>query len=145
MLNIIFVGSNPSVASSIPVPFWRNVKSTKVLHSWLNQLGNVDDNLHFFNVSDQPTENNRPLKLSEIRANLNTLNDKLNVFRFHGIEIKVVALGKTAEKALTLLRVPHYAMPHPSGLNRLLNDPLYVQEKINGLKNYIISPSKIES
>lgn len=144
MINIVFIGSNPSIRSSMPVPFWRDTRSTKVLHSWLNQLGGTD-NLFFYNVSDQPTENNRPLKTSEIKANLQTLNDKLNVFKFHKMEIKVIALGKTAEKALTLLHIPHYAMPHPSGLNRLLNNQEYVQEKINGLKKYIVSPFKIES
>lgn len=50
--------------------------------------------------------------------------------------LRIVALGKTAEKALTLLGIPHFAMPHPSGRNRQLNDPEYLSKKIKGLQNY---------
>jgi uracil-DNA glycosylase len=53
---------------------------------------------------------------------------------------KIVALGKTAEKALTLLGYDFYAMPHPSGLNRKLNDKDYIEEKIKGLRDYINKP-----
>jgi uracil-DNA glycosylase len=31
-------------------------------------------------------------------------------------------------------------MPHPSGLNRQLNDKEFVEEKIKGLANYLASP-----
>jgi uracil-DNA glycosylase len=49
---------------------------------------------------------------------------------------RIIALGKTAEKALTLLHIPHMAMPHPSGLNRKLNDKTYVEQKIKELVEY---------
>ena len=137
MSNIVFIGSNPSIKSSKLTPFWSDTKCAKVLKYWLEQLKDSDSELFFYNVSDQPTENNRPLKISEIKENLQTLKDKLQVFELHKIDIKVVALGKTAEKALTLLRIPHIAMPHPSGLNRKLNDKAYVQEKIDALIKYI--------
>jgi uracil-DNA glycosylase len=56
---------------------------------------------------------------------------------------RIVALGKTAEKALTLLRYNFYVMSHPSGLNRQLNDPKFVEEKIKGLREYL-KPSEEE-
>lgn len=137
MSNIVFIGSNPSIKSSKLTPFWNDTKSAKILRSWLEQLKDSDSELFFYNVSDQPTENNRPLKISEIKENLQSLKNKLAIFSEHKMEIKVVALGKTAEKALTLLRIPHIAMPHPSGLNRKLNDKAYVQEKIDALIKYV--------
>lgn len=137
MSNIVFIGSNPSIKSSKLTPFWSDTKSAKVLKYWLEQLKDSDSELFFYNVSDQPTENNRPLKISEIKENLQTLKDKLQVFELHKIDIKVVALGKTAEKALTLLGVQYFAMPHPSGLNRKLNDKAYVGEKLKALIEFI--------
>lgn len=137
MSNIVFIGSNPSIKSSKLTPFWNDTKSAKILRSWLEQLKDSDSELFFYNVSDKPTENNRPLKMSEIKENLQSLKNKLAIFSEHKMEIKVIALGKTAEKALTLLRIPHIAMPHPSGLNRKLNDKAYVQEKIDALIKYV--------
>lgn len=142
---IVFVGSNPSQRSSSIVPFWYDTKSNKVLQGWLNEVvfaseQPITESLHYLNVSNQPTPGNRPLKISEIRANLDRLNTDINI---NVVPDKIIALGKTAEKALTLLGLEFYAMPHPSGLNRLLNDPKYVEEKIKGLKAYL-NPSKIE-
>jgi uracil-DNA glycosylase len=75
--------------------------------------------------------------MSEIKACLGRLHNNIHV---EIVPDKVIALGRTAEKALTLLRLDFYAMPHPSGLNRKLNDPKYIEEKIKGLISYL-SPS----
>jgi uracil-DNA glycosylase len=137
MSNIVFIGSNPSIKSSKLTPFWNDTKSAKILRSWLEQLKDSDSELFFYNVSDKPTENNRPLKMSEIKENLQSLKNKLAIFSEHKMEIKVIALGKTAEKALTLLRIPHYTMPHPSPVNRQLNNQQFIDSKINGLIKYL--------
>jgi hypothetical protein len=86
------------------------------------------------NVCTYKTENNRPLKISEIKVALPKL----------AVEIanadKVVALGKTAAKALTLLGVTFYEMPHPSPRNRLLNNSKYVEQKVKGLVSFCNQP-----
>jgi uracil-DNA glycosylase len=84
------------------------------------------------NVSNNKTEENRPLKVSEIKESLDPLMAEIVIAEAD----KIVALGKTAAKALTLLGVDFYEMPHPSGRNRLLNDPKYVEEKIKGLLEF---------
>jgi len=66
---------------------------------------------------------------SEIHSNLATLSSQLAALAPN----KIVALGKTAAKALTLLHLEFYEMPHPSGCNRKLNNKEYVAEKIKGL------------
>jgi len=144
MNKIVFIGSNPSQRSASIVPFWMDTKSNKVLTSWVGKIYEMHtepliESIHYLNVANYPTPGNRPLKASEIKAALESLQ-----YRIDGIcPDKIIALGKTAEKALTLLGVEFYAMPHPSGLNRQLNDPAFIREKINGLSIYL-SPSKIE-
>lgn len=139
MNRIVIVGSNPSRKSSKVIPFWHDTKSSKTLAHWLDEVHFECEFIHFMNVSNLPTEKNRPLKTSEIKANLPTVQYELNKVK----PTKIIALGKTAEKALSLLGVDFFPMPHPSGLNRLLNDKHFMEEKIKGLSVYL-NPS-IES
>ncbi len=139
MRKVLFIGSNPSTASKTYNPFSESTVSGRILVDWIRKTC-PDDVSAACNVSDNYTEANRPLKVSEIKANLPRLQAKISASQ----ATYIVALGKTAEKALTLLRIPHYAMPHPSGLNRQLNDQKFVEEKIKGLKEYL-KPFKIES
>lgn len=129
-MNVLFIGSNPSVASGDNSAFNRNTKSFKILQSWVQTINGT---FYYLNVSNNKTINNRPLKLSEIQGALNELESSIELIK----PDKVIALGKTAAKALTLLRYNFYEMPHPSGRNRLLNDKVYVQEKIKGLLVFV--------
>lgn len=45
----------------------------------------------------------------------------------------VVTLGSVAADKLTDITPHFWMLPHPSGLNRLLNDPLYVEYKLSGV------------
>lgn len=126
---ILFVGSNPSNASTCDVAFHGTTKSSKILTKWCENL--IGMKMHI-NVLDKKTDNNRPLKASEITSNIQDLKSKIEMIN----PDKVIALGKTAEKALTLLRCKYYSMPHPSGLNRQLNDEKFVAGKIKGLEEY---------
>lgn len=126
---ILFIGSNPSTASDIDAAFHGSTKSSKILTEWTKGL--VGTKVHM-NVVNQKTENNRPLKASEIRGSLDSLARDISSIE----PTRIVALGKTAAKALTLLHLAFYEMPHPSGRNRLLNDPKYVEEKVKGLVQF---------
>ena len=140
-MTIVFIGSNPSIKSGSVQPFWTDTRSRKVLSSWLSQLpSEYITCIRFLNVFNIPTPNNRPLTASEIKNSLLRLGGDLYMMN----PDKIIAVGKTAEKALTLLRsklnFDFYAMPHSSGLNRQLNDPIYVEEKIKGLIEFITVP-----
>ena len=74
--------------------------------------------------------------MKEIRLNVPRLQSIINKIG----ATKIVALGNTAKTALTLLRANHYAMPHPSGMNRKLNNAEFIEEKIKGLQDYLQSP-----
>lgn len=136
MYKALFVGSNPSIKAATLVPFCPTTKSGDTLRKWAADMGL--EHYQFFNVSNLPTKGNRPLTKNEIMTNSSRLKTELqsDVLRAG----KVVAVGKAAAVALTLLRIPFYEMPHPSGLNRQLNDPAYLAEKIKGLLKYLEAP-----
>lgn len=50
---------------------------------------------------------------------------------------KIVALGNFASEALFRLGVSHFKLPHPSGLNRQINDDDYIAKCLNECKVYI--------
>ena len=50
---------------------------------------------------------------------------------------KVIALGGFASRALGHLSVKHFALPHPSPLNRKLNDPKFEAETLEKCYNYL--------
>lgn len=103
---ILFVGSNPANKSTCDVAFHMSTRSSKILTGWCVDLQGMKVHL---NVLNQKTENNRPLKRSEIKLNLERLASDIR-----GISpTKIVALGKTAATALTMLGVEYYEMPHP--------------------------------
>ena len=133
---ILLLGSNPSISSSSTVPFWEDSRSRKILNDWISRIPlDHHHSIIFENVSDDPTDKNRPLKMSEIRISLLDLESKIN----HHDPDKIIALGKTASIALTLLRRDHFAMPHPSGRNRQLNDKIFVENKIKDMMKFIMS------
>lgn len=50
---------------------------------------------------------------------------------------KVIALGGFASGALSHLSIHHFALPHPSPLNRKLNDPEFEKTVLKKCYNYL--------
>ena len=50
---------------------------------------------------------------------------------------KVIALGQFPSKILSKLGKKHFALPHPSGLNRLLNDKRYELAQLDKCSEYL--------
>jgi uracil-DNA glycosylase len=127
VITILFVGSNPASASADNSPFHRSTKSSQTLDEWTRGIQGIKK---YANIANEKTDNNRPLKVSEIRANLPRL----------AIEVsnadRVVAVGRAAAKALTMLGAKFYELPHPSGRNHLLNNPTYIAQKVKNLLEY---------
>lgn len=133
-MKIVFVGSNPSSASIDETAFHKSTRSSEVLSQW---VCTIEGTKEFLNVSSIKTQNNRPLKLSEIKSALPELARRLQEIRAD----RIVALGKVATKALTLLGEHFFEMPHPSGMNRKLNDKVYMQQKIKELVEHCSATS----
>lgn len=130
-VNVVFVGSNPSASSPDSSPFHVSVKSRKTLETWIES---INANFVFVNVCDEKTEDNRPLSISQIRDARDSLLAKLAQYP----NARIVSLGKIAARALTEAGVRNFlALPHPSGLNRKLNDPELVRNTKQSLAKYI--------
>lgn len=134
---VLCVGSNPSKKSLTHNAFDLSTKSGQLVDRWLLPYEKLIATRAHVNVYNQPTENNRPLKKSEIEANCSRLLSNIEEFE----PDLVVAFGKTAATALDILGIPYYEMPHPSGLNRQLNDPNFVTEKLKGLEDALRQPT----
>ena len=132
---VLFVGSNPSHKSADPgAAFHVSTKSGATLAVWCRNLNNE---IIFTNVFHSPTKSNRPLSDGEVQEGLQQLRETIQ----SNSGCKVVALGKTASDALNRLGERHLAMPHPSGLNRQLNDREFVERKIKELEEFCSSSS----
>lgn len=131
-MKLLLIGSNPSNASVNNNPFDGSTKSCKILSHWISSIQGWTE-IQLINVSDTKTPKNRPLKKSEIDESLPSLEKKISKYN----PDKIVTLGKTASKALTLLCLPFFELPHPSGMNRQLNDPEFIENKIKELQLYV--------
>lgn len=120
---ILVVGMNPSSAKVTKGSAWYK------LHAWMDQLG--IDRWAFTNLSDDPKWDR---KLGE--EFIYTLRRSC---RGHD---KVLALGNLSSEALSLIDVRHFKMPHPSGLNRKLNNPEFVKEMLNECRTYLNGPTQ---
>ncbi len=129
-IKALFIGSNPSMASTDGAPFRPGTRSRLTLESWIKNLQCI---VLFTNVVHYKTVKNRPLSLAQIKEQMPTLQQYIDQVK----PDKIVALGQAASKALTLLHRKHLLMPHPSGLNRQLNDKKFIKEKIEELTQYI--------
>lgn len=134
---VLIVGANPSIKSTTTKAFDLSTKSGQILHGWIG----VAWNSTFFefelaNIYNQPTPNNRQLNKAEIDSGKETLSELIKYFNPH----RIIAVGKLPAKVLTQMGLEFYEMPHPSGLNRKLNDKEWTEEKIKGLRHYISIP-----
>lgn len=126
---ILFLGSNPSTSASSADPFTTDTASGRLLRQWV--VG-IKGDILFDNISSQKTPDNRPMTKAEISAALASLDQKIDAIK----PDKIVALGVAAASALRQLEYEFFQMPHPSGMNRKLNDKQYVEQKLAELRNF---------
>lgn len=128
-LTILFIGSNPSSKASSTEAFTVDTASGRILREWTQ---GIEGTILYDNIASQITENNRPLNQNEMAHASASLLERINRIN----PDRLVALGKSASQTLEKLKLKFLEMPHPSGLNRKLNDARYVREKIQGLQQY---------
>jgi uracil-DNA glycosylase len=127
---VVLVGSNPSVRSPDNSPFHASTRSRIIVDEWFRD---IRCQISFINICPEKTPGNKPLTHNQIR---NYLPDFLKRLRELNPD-RIVALGKTAEYGCRISRLDFISMPHPSGLNRQLNDPKFVADKIEELRKFI--------
>ena len=113
-VRILVVGQNPSTKTV-------NNQSLKRLARWMDAAG--IQHWSFVNVSAVP---GRYMPRTEDRHLLWVI--------LKNNTQPVVALGSNASEALSRFQVQHLRLPHPSGLNRQLNDPRVEELAIGQLR-----------
>ena len=121
MNKIIVVGMCPS--SKPTLGYKRNATFNR-LEAWMDELG--VKHFSFINVFDKthaPT-------LSKVKGKhlIEATSDYVNV----------LALGGFVSEALNRHNVEHFQLPHPSPLNRLLNDKNYEKQVLEQCKEYLL-------
>lgn len=114
---VAFVGQNPSAKAA------KNGNTFPRLNDWVEKL--ELDTFTFMNAYPYPGK----CKISEV--NLDNLRKALYKFS------KVVALGNFADEALTKADIHHFKLPHPSPLNRQINDDRFINECLAECKEYL--------
>jgi uracil-DNA glycosylase len=117
MSEVILVGINPSGK-----PFRKNCSLDK-MNVWMEALG-----FHHYSFSNViPYEGEYKMK----DVDLNFVRSFVNEYK------KVIALGGFASQALKRAGVEHYTLPHPSPLNRKLNDREYENNCLKECKEWL--------
>jgi len=116
--NVIFIGMQPSRA-----PYRRNCTLDR-FGAWVDSLG-----LRFVSFHNAIIDPLLPQRPSSVDYEL--LQEIVHNYS------RVVALGNLVSNSLKRIDTQHFKMPHPSPLNRLLNDRSYEQRKLQELRSYI--------
>lgn len=117
MTKVLLVGINPSGK-----PFRKGCSLDK-MNAWMEALG-----FHHYSFSNViPYEGEYKMK----DVDINFVRSFTNGYN------KVIALGGFASRALSRANVDHYTMPHPSPLNRKLNDRSYETQCLEGCRNWL--------
>ena len=114
---ILIVGQNPSSAKKA-----KKNDSLDRLLDWCTAW--KLDEWDFMNCSDEPGD--------KYIIDFDRLKDAGQQFD------KIIALGNVASNALKKVGVDHFKMPHPSPLNRQLNDKQFEKTMIKECYNYIM-------
>lgn len=128
-LTILFIGSNPSIKAASTEAFTEDTVSGRILRGWIQ---GIEGTILFDNIVSQITENNRPLNQNEMALAQVSLSERIKQIN----PDRIIALGKSAAKVLGKLGLKYLEMPHPSGLNRKLNDKEYTASMVNTLRSY---------
>lgn len=116
--NVVIVGQNPSAKDS-----GKNSTFDR-LNSWADDLG-----ISFFGFV------NTSGKVGSIKQSDVDLD---NLVKACYNARRVIALGNFASEALDRAGIRHFKMPHPSPLNRQINDKNFIDEQLSLCRDYLV-------
>lgn len=114
-MKILVIGLNPSRKHG-------KSPALKLLFQWFDELG--INYASFTNLYEGYEIVGSPCQIDYIQS----------IFKDYD---RVLALGQMVSDSLSRVDIHHFNLPHPSGLNRLLNDKKYVHETLMACKNYL--------
>jgi hypothetical protein len=122
---IIIVGLNPSDESPDNSAFHTSTKSGKAVRMWLKDTACV---VSFLNLSEKRNKDGFTKSGLSIPSAL---------LLYVAAGYKIVSCGAIVDEILTKYNLRHFAMPHPSGLNRFWNDKKAGEAKIQEMLEWI--------
>lgn len=117
MKNVIVIGLNPT---KLAIP--RKGGAWLRFQEWLDYLD--IDRVSFTNISPDPHWDKKQMDTAFLKVSLSGHS-------------KVIAWGPSVSKYLTKMDVEHFVLPHPSPLNRQINDQKYILSKLDQCKEYL--------
>ena len=127
---LVFVGDRHSPKMEPNAPAFVGARSEPRLKEWIDYITEGVNN--YILVNSYRAEDTK--KIRDYAA----LVDWRHSHRTPGMPI-FIALGNTASLRLTKMKIRHFKLPHPSGLNRLINNKEYILRQLNICKRYILS------
>ena len=129
---ILFVASNPSKLNTDPKIAMVGSKSEKTFNGWAEYLSPQKDYV-VINTCDKVLNDKETIKMEDYDF------ERLKTWTQDKHVTKIVALGNVAATALKAIGVDHYKLPHPSPLNRFLNNTVQVEAVLEDCKQWLDS------
>lgn len=117
MRNVIIVGLNPT---KLPIP--RKGGAMHRFREWLDYLG--INQVAFTNLSSDPFWDKKQVDIDYLKSSMTG-------------HTKVVAWGPAVSKHLSVAGIEHFTLPHPSPLNRQINDHKFIRQKLDECKEFL--------
>lgn len=119
-VKVVVIGQNPG--NNAKTATFKNFTMDR-LNQWCNELD--IDHFGFANVITEPGA----VKMKDV--DFDRLKDLVDG------DVKVLALGNFSSKCLSVINKSHYRLPHPSPLNRQMNDKEFVKRALAECKQYL--------
>jgi len=113
---IYFIGDKPSKCNVDPRIAFVGTNSYKILLEWIHRMNLSINNIELYNATTFVDE----------------IQDRIEE------DDQIIALGVAASELLLEHNIPHLKIPHPSGLNRSLNDARFVNKFLKECKTYVL-------
>ena len=121
MNKVLVIGHSPSSKEYCPK---KGNPTINRLNRWLDDCG-----VRIYSYSNACAHHAPFLKKADIdETYIHNITQQYN---------KILTLGKEVEQLFNKMGIEHYALPHPSPLNRKLNDKAYELKIINNIKKYL--------
>lgn len=125
-MRVIVVGMNPSNTDN---RFHFKNPTVRKTNKWMSDCG-----VQYFSWANTFNKKGTPRESKVDKEQLKSLIEPYD---------RVVALGSFSSTVIEKLGVNHFKMPHPSPLNRQLNDKSYEADMVKACKAYIEQGSSL--
>jgi hypothetical protein len=120
-MKVLVIGHSPSSREYCPR---KGNPSINRLNRWLDECG-----VEIYSFSNACAHHAVSLKKDNI--------DRTFIYEISNTYHKILGLGNEVNNILKKMDIEHFSLPHPSPLNRNLNDKAYEKKIINNLKSYL--------